>query len=86
MKNVNTNELNRAVSLLNFEQENRDEAKKVLNTKYNIPKNYISLILHKIFNKLGSSALSGIEKRNISFWDQFHLIASEEVKSLRIVN
>lgn len=86
MRNKNTNELTRAVSLLNFEQENRDKAQKVLIKKYNIPQFYISLIVHKIFNKIGTYDFTLSNKKSPSFWDQFHQFASEEVKSFSIQN
>ena len=82
MRNTITNDLNRAVSILNFEQENMDKAKKVLTMKYNIPQYYLSLIAHKIFIKLGTYDLALPNNKYSSLWDQFHHVASEEVKSL----
>lgn len=82
MRQTIQNELNRAVRLLNFEQENMGEAKNVLSRKYNIPQYYLSLIAHKIFQRLGTYDFTWPPKSYISLWDQFHQIASEEVKMM----
>lgn len=81
MRYTSQNELNRAVSLLNFEQENMTKAKNVLSKKYKIPQYYISLIVHKIFYRLGTYDFTWPPKSYTSLWDQFHQVASEEVKS-----
>lgn len=83
MRNTNTSDLNRAVKLLNFEQENMDKAESVLKTKYNIPQYYLSLITHKIFLRLSTYDFSFSNEKYPSIWDQFHQLASEEVKTLR---
>ena len=80
------NELNRAVSLLNFEQENWGEAKELLSSKYNIPKYYLTLIVQKIFIRLGKEERLDYGTPQYSIWDQFHQVASEEVKSLQLVS
>ena len=82
MRHTTENDLNRAVSLLNFEQENMSEAKSLLITKYKIPQFHLSLIVHKIFHRLGTYDFTWPPKNYISLWDQFHQIASEEVKYL----
>lgn len=84
MRNTYSNELNRAVSLLNFEQENRDKAKVVLNKKYKIPHYYLSLLAHKIFIRLSTVDFSFKSNKYASHWDQFHKIASEEVNALKL--
>ena len=86
MRNTYNNELNRVVSLLNFEQENLGQAKEVLSSKYNIPKYYLSLIVQKIFIRLEKekNLISGTKKYSI--WDQFHQVASEEVKRLQVLS
>jgi hypothetical protein len=82
MINNTTNELNRAVSLLNFEKENMGQAKKLLIKKYNVPQYYISILLHKIFYRLGTYNLSLRSINNESLWDQFHVAVSEELKGI----
>ena len=85
MINNNTkNELNRAVSLLNFEKENRSKAKNVLIKKYNIPQYNISILVHKIFYRLGTYNRTLLASNNESLWDQFHVAASEELNILDI--
>ncbi|CAG0898666.1 unnamed protein product, partial [Cyprideis torosa] len=76
MKNNYSNELNRAVSLLNFEQENMGKAKNVLMKKYKIPQYYLSLIVHKIFIRLSTydfkfnSSKSALETLSIIAYKQ----------------
>ena len=82
MRNTRQNELSRAVQLLNFEQENMSKAEKVLTKKYKIPQYYISLIVHKIFQRLGNYDFTWPPKSYKSLWDQFDQIASEEVRRL----
>ena len=82
MRETVNNDLNRAVKLLNFEQENMDKAKSVLTSRYKIPQLYLSLIVHKIFYRLGNYEFTWPPKSYQSLWDQFHQIASEEVKML----
>ncbi len=82
MRKTSNNELNRAVLLLNFEQENMDEAKNVLTNKYKIPQYYLSLIVHKIFHRLGTYDFTWPPKSYSTLWDQFHYIALEEVRML----
>ncbi|MDF1698248.1 MAG: hypothetical protein P1U56_20535 [Saprospiraceae bacterium] len=84
MRDTYNNELSRAVSLLNFEHENRTKAKNVLSNKYKIPHYYLTLIVNKIFIRLGSYSLSMSGKSSYTLWDQFHQVASEEVKSLQL--
>ena len=76
------NELNRAVSLLNFEQENLGKVKAVLSRKYNIPKYHLTSFVQKIFIRLGKEERVDSNTMQYSLWDQFHQVASEEVKSL----
>lgn len=83
MRQKQKDDLNRAVSLLNFEQENMSEAKSLLSTKYEIPQFYLSLIVHKIFHRLGNCDFTWPPKSYTSLWDQFHQIASEEVRYLK---
>ena len=80
MRTLVKNELNHAVSLLNFEQENKEVAKRILRYRYNIPMNFINLVSHKIFFRLSNWEFSHSSIRRRSFWDQFHQIAREEVK------
>jgi len=82
MNDTIKNDLNRAVKLLNFEQDNMIKAQNVLTRKYKIPKFYLSLIVHKIFHRLGNYEFTWPPKGYQSLWDQFHEIASEEVKML----
>jgi len=82
MRHTSRDNLNRAVSILNFEQENLNEVKNVLKSKYNIPHLYLSLILHKIFHRLGTCDFTWSSKSYSSLWDEFHQIALEEVKTL----
>ena len=82
MRNTSRDDLNRAVSILNFEQENMSMAKKVLRAKYDIPQFHLSQIMHKIFHRLGTYDSTWPPKNYTSIWDQFHQIASEEVKTL----
>jgi len=82
MRNTTQNELSRVVHLLNFEQENMSKAEKVLTKKYKIPQYYISMIAHKIFHRLGTYDFTWPPKNYKSLWDQFHQIASEEVRML----
>ena len=84
MINNTTNELNRAVSLMNFEKENMSKVKSVLINKYNIPHYYITKLVHKIFNRLGTYNLTLCALNNESLWDQFHIAASEELNALDI--
>lgn len=81
MINNTTNELNRAVSLLNFEKENMSKAKNLLIKKYDIPHYYISILVHKIFYRLGTYNLQLRGISNESLWDQFHIAASEELNT-----
>ena len=82
MRETVNNDLNRAVKLLNFEQENMAKAKNVLKSRYKIPQLYLSLIVHKIFHRLGNYEFTWPPKGYQSLWDQFHQIASEEVRML----
>ena len=82
MKEIYDNDLNRAVSLLNFEKENRSLAMRVLLNKYKIPKYYLSLLIHKIFIRLGNYDFSFSNNNVNSTWDLFHLAASEEIKAI----
>lgn len=82
MKEIYDNDLNRAVSLLNFEKENRSAAMHVLFNKYKIPKLYLSFIIHKIFIRLGNYDFNGYNKRFSNTWDLFHQAATEEIKTL----
>ena len=84
MINKPTNELNRAVRLLNSEKENRSKAKNVLIEKYNIPQNNLSMLLQKIFYKLGRYNRSLSIVNNESLWEQFHIVATEELITLDI--
>ncbi len=82
MRDTARNELNRAVSLLNFELENMSKAKNVLAKKYKIPQFYLTLIAHKIFHRLGTCDFTWPPKGYATLWDQFHLIALEEMRIL----
>jgi len=84
MRVTTKNDLNRAVSLMNFEQENMSKAKSLLKTKYKIPQYYLSLIVHKIFYRLGTYDFTWPPKHYTSLWDQFHQIASEETQTLKL--
>jgi hypothetical protein len=84
MINNTTNELNRAVILLNFEKENMGNAKNVLIKKYKIPHYYIYMLLHKIFHRLGTYNLSLSATNSEYLWDQFHTATSEELNALNL--
>ena len=83
MKTTENNDLMRAVNLLNFEQENMGEAQNVLRLKYKIPHFYISMLIHRIFHRLGNYEFTWPPKKFTSLWDQFHHVASEEVQLLQ---
>jgi len=82
MKNTTQDNLNRAVSLLNFENENRGKLRKVLSKKYKIPQLYVSMLVHKIFQRLGNYDFTWPPKAYTTLWEQVDQIASEEAKTL----
>ena len=75
--------LEMAVTLMKFHQDNMQTTERLLIEKYAIPNTDISLINHKIFEKLSTYCNTLHFKSTMVLWNTFHKLAAQEANVLK---
>lgn len=72
-----------AVKLMKFHQENIHATERILNDKYKIPSTDLSFVNHKIFERLNTYCNNLHIKSTMVLWNTFHKLAAQEANVLK---